>query len=147
MATQIQPRSAHVVHQRLALLLLGTDDPGAAMHLQQYRETAFARRVGAVDIQQVALARIAIGQVLVHTHPGTVKMEGAQPVRTADVIGQGMLTLIRDVTPVILAQALFQGTTQVQGRFHRLDVQVRKPEPGDTKDAEPHLRERVLKDA
>ena len=53
-----------VLHQRDALLVLGADRPAAAVHLEQHRRVLDRALGGQVDVEVVAAAGLAVGDVL-----------------------------------------------------------------------------------
>lgn len=55
--------SGQVIDQRQRLLRLVANGPAAAMHLQQYRSPAGNSHRGFIDIQQIAITRLAIGNI------------------------------------------------------------------------------------
>ena len=89
-----------VLHQREALVLLGADRPGAAVHLEQDRGVLDRVLAGReVDVEVPALAGLGVGDVADHAHAlvGEVEGAGEAPPRRGQVGRVGHRVELLDV--------------------------------------------------
>ena len=99
--------------------------------------------MGVVDVQQIALARIRIGDMTVRAHPFTLEIEGPEPVSGENIIAQYVLPIVGYVFPIVVAQCTTQGRTRLVWRVHRLAVQIDETQPGQRKNTQSGLNQGI----
>ena len=132
-----------VVHQGFSLLLFLANHPGPAVYLQQHRITPFPGLMGMINVEQIALAGIRVGDMAVLTHAYALEIKRLYPMAGENVIAQDMLALGGYIRAIILSQRPAQGGAKVLRRIHRLAVQVDQAQPGQREDTQSGLGQRL----